>query len=200
MTIGIVYYSTYGTTYALAKEIQRGVSDGGQDAVLRRVEELMPEDRMDDGAKAATEAQQDEQLASVDELPGFDGLIIGSPTRFGNRASQMSQFLDQTGPLWQQGKLAGKPAGFFTGSSSIHGGQETTLLTMSTYAFHQGMVIVPFGYIHESMQSTRTGGTPYGPSHFSPMDGSKSGLDDDEIAIARGYGKHFAEIAAKLAA
>ncbi|MGB3734068.1 MAG: NAD(P)H:quinone oxidoreductase [Ilumatobacter sp.] len=200
MTIGIVYYSTYGTTYALAKEIQRGVSDGGQDAVLRRVEELMPEDRMDDGAKAAAEAQQDEQLASVDELPGFDGLIIGSPTRFGNRASQMSQFLDQTGPLWQQGKLAGKPAGFFTGSSSIHGGQETTLLTMSTYAFHQGMVIVPFGYIHESMQSTRTGGTPYGPSHFSPMDGSKSGLDDDEIAIARGYGKHFAEIAAKLAA
>ncbi len=200
MTIGIVYYSTYGTTYALAQEIQRGVSDAGQDAVLRRVEELMPEDRMDDGAKAAAEAQQDEQLASVDELPGFDGLIIGSPTRFGNRASQMSQFLDQTGPLWQQGKLAGKPAGFFTGSSSIHGGQETTLLTMSTYAFHQGMVIVPFGYIHESMQSTRTGGTPYGPSHFSPMDGSKSGLDDDEIAIARGYGKHFAEIAAKLAA
>ncbi len=200
MTIGIVYYSTYGSTFALAKEIQQGVSDAGQEAVLRRVEELMPEDRMDDNAKSAARSQQDVQLASVDELPEFDGLIIGSPTRFGNRASQMSQFLDQTGPLWQAGKLAGKPAGFFTGTSSLHGGQETTILTMSTYAFHQGMVIVPFGYIHENMQTTCTGGTPYGPSHFTPMDGSKTGLDAEEIAIARGYGKHFAEIAVKLGA
>lgn len=199
MTIGIIYYSTYGSTFALAKEIQHGISENGSDAVLRRVEELMPEERMDDNAKAAAEAQQDVQMASVDELADFDGLIIGSPTRFGNRASQMSQFLDQTGPLWQEGKLAGKPVGFFTGTSSLHGGQETTILTMSTYAFHQGMVIVPFGYIHESMQTTRTGGTPYGPSHFTPMDGSKTSLDDNETAIARGYGRHFAQIATKLA-
>ena len=200
MTIGIIYYSTYGTTYALAQEIAKGVEEGGGDAALRTVEELMPEERMDDNAKAARESQSDVQLASVDELPSFDGLIIGSPTRFGNRASQMSQFLDQTGPLWQQGTLAGKPAGFFTGTSSLHGGQETTLLTMSTFAFHQGMVIVPFGYIHEGTQNTRTGGTPYGPTHFSPMDGSKNGLDETEISIARGYGKHFAEIAKKLSA
>jgi len=200
MTIGIIYYSTYGSTFALAKEIQQGVGDGGSDAVLRRVEELMPDDRMDDNAKAAADAQSEVQMASVDELAEFDGLIIGSPTRFGNRASQMSQFLDQTGPLWQAGKLAGKPAGFFTGTSSLHGGQETTILTMSTFAFHQGMVIVPFGYINDAMQTTTTGGTPYGPSHFTPMDGSKTSLDDSETAIARGYGEHFASIAKKLAA
>lgn len=199
MTIGIIYYSTYGTTYSLAQEIQKGVDDSGSEAVLRTVDELMPEENMDDDAKAARDAQSGVQKAKVDELAEFDGLIIGSPTRFGNRAAQMSQFLDQTGSLWQAGKLAGKPAGFFTGTSSLHGGQETTILTMSTFAFHQGMVIVPFGYIHESMQTTETGGTPYGPSHFTPMDGSKTNLDEAETAIARGYGKHFAEVAAKLA-
>ena len=199
MSIGIVYYSTYGTTYALAQELAAGVEAQGSTVEYRRVEELMPDEVMDENARSFAESQRDVPLASVDELPEFDGLLIGSPTRFGNKTAQLSQFLDQTGPLWQQGALAGKPVGFFTGSASIHGGQETTLLTMSTFAFHQGMVIVPMGYIHPTMQSTRTGGTPYGPSHFSPMDGSKDGLDDDERQIARAYGEHFAGIVAKLA-
>lgn len=138
-------------------------------------------------------------MANVDELTEFDGIVFGSPTRFGNKTAQLSQFTDQTGPLWQSGALVGKTAGFFTGSASIHGGQETTLLTMSTFAFHHGMVIVPMGYIHDAMQTTRTGGTPYGPSHFSPMDGSKTGLDDEETQIARAYGEQFATITAKLA-
>ena len=199
MTIGIVYYSTYGSTFALANEIATGVAEGGGDAVLRRVEELMPEERMDDNAKAARDAQSDVEVATVDELAEFDGIIFGAPTRFGNRAAQLSQFLDQTGGLWQSGGLAGKPAGFFTGAATMHGGHESTIMTMSTYAFHQGMVIVPAGYTLAEVGSTSTGGGPYGPTHLTPSDGSKTELTADEIAIARGYGKKFAEIAAKLA-
>ncbi|WP_420452011.1 NAD(P)H:quinone oxidoreductase [Ilumatobacter sp.] len=199
MTIGIVFYSTYGTTHALAQEVAAGIASAGGDAALRRVPELMPDEAMDDNAKAAAEAQSDIAFADVEELPEFDGIILGSPTRFGNRAAQLSQFIDQTGPLWQSGRLVGKPVGFFTGAATMHGGHESTILTMSTWAYHQGMVIVPAGYANEQMGSTRTGGGPYGPTHLSPTDGSKTSLSDEEISIARGYGEHFATIAAKLA-
>ncbi len=200
MAIGIIYYSTYGSTLALAKTIAQGIEDAGSEAALRRVEELMPEDRMDDYAKAARDAQSDIAVASVDELADFDGIVFGAPTRFGNRAAQMSQFLDQTGGLWQSGALAGKTAGFFTGAATTHGGHETTILTMSTYAYHQGMVIVPAGYTLAEVGSTTSGGGPYGPTHATPADGSKTELTSDEIAIGRGYGKRFAEITAKLSA
>jgi len=202
MTIAIVYYSTYGSTFTLARHIADGVAaaDTGQGAVLRRVHELMPDDRLDENARAAIDSQSEVEYADVDELATFDGLIIGSPTRFGNRAAQMSQFLDQTGPLWQSGALVGRPCGFFSGASTIHGGHESTILTMSTFAMHHGMVIVPLGYLADELQSTRTGGGPYGPTHLSPSDGSKTGLSDDEIAIGVAYGRHFAQITAKLAA
>ena len=200
MAIGIIYYSTYGSTFDLAKSIADGIREGGGEPALRRVEELMPEDRMDDNAKAARDAQSDVQLASVDELAEFDGIVFGAPTRFGNRAAQMSQFLDQTGGLWQSGALAGKPAGFFTGAATPHGGHESTILTMSTYAYHQGMVIVPAGYTLAEVSSTTAGGGPYGPTHQTPPDGSKTELTAEEAAIARGYGKKFAEITAKLSA
>ena len=202
MTIAIVYYSTYGSTFTLARHIADGVAaaDTGQGAVLRRVHELMPDDRLDENARAAIDSQSEVEYADVDELATFDGLIIGSPTRFGNRAAQMSQFLDQTGPLWQSGALVGRPCGFSSGASTIHGGHESTILTMSTFAVHHGMVIVPLGYVADELQSTRTGGGPYGPTHLSPSDGSKTGLSDDEIAIGVAYGRHFAQITAKLAA
>lgn len=200
MTIGIIYYSTYGSTYDLAREIQAGIDDAGGHAALRRVPELMPDESLDDNARAAAEAQADVAVADVEELAEFDGLVFGSPTRFGNRAAQLSQFLDQTGPLWQRGALAGTPAGFFTGASTIHGGHESTILTMSTYAMHHGMVIVPLGYTLDQVGATRTGGGPYGPTHLSPNDGSKTELSDDEREIARAYGRRFAEITTKLAA
>jgi len=202
VTIAIIYYSTYGSTFALAQHIADGVvaADAGQDVSLRRVHELMPDDRLDENARAAAGAQSEVEYADVDELTTFDGLIIGSPTRFGNRAAQMSQFLDQTGPLWQSGALVGRPCGFFAGASTIHGGHESTILTMSTFAMHHGMVIVPLGYVANELQATRTGGGPYGPTHLSPTDGSKTGLSDDEIAIGVAYGRHFAKIATKLAA
>ena len=107
----------------------------------------MPDDRLDESARAAAGAQSESEYADVDELATFDGLIIGSPTRFGNRAAQMSQFLDQTGPLWQSGAMVERPRGFFTGASTIHGGHESTIFTMSTFAMHHGMVIGPLGYV-----------------------------------------------------
>lgn len=200
--IGIVYHSMYGATHELAKAVAEGVEKAGAEAQLRRVPDpLLPDEvREQEAVKAAFEARSDVTEATVDELPGFEGILLGSPTRFGNRTSQLSAFLDQTGPLWQRGALHGKPVGFFTGAATNHGGHESTILTMSTFAYHQGMVIVPAGYaLGDEAGSTRGGGGPYGPSHLTPGDGSKDGLSDDEHAIAIAYGIHFAEISEKLA-
>lgn len=200
-TIGIVYHSMYGMTHELAQQIAEGVQEAGHKAELRRVPELMDDAALAQaGAGDAQEAQSTVPLATVAELPEFDGLILGSPTRFGNRTSQMAAFLDQTGGHWAEGRLVGKPAGFFTGAATMHGGHESTILTMSTYAYHMGMVIVPMGYTLDEVGSTTTGGGPYGPTQLSPQGGGKDGLSDDETAIARSYGARFAEIAEKLAA
>lgn len=199
--IGIVYYSMYGNTYELAKELAEGVRRDGGDPQLRRVPELLPQEVIDaqPPVQDAIEAQKDVQEATVDELPDFDGIVLGSPTRFGNMTAQLRNFLDQTGPLWANGGLSGKAAGFFTGASTMHGGHESTVLTMSTFAYHHGMVVVPLGYaLASQVGGTRSGGSPYGPSHWSPQEG-KEGLDDDEIQIARIYGEHFHAIAAQLA-
>lgn len=200
--IGIVYYSMYGTTHELAQTLAEGIDKAGGEPHLRRVEELVPEEILEkSGAKQHQAAQADIARASVEELPNFEGILFGSPTRYGNAAAQLQNFLDQTGPLWQSGALAGKPVGFFTGTATIHGGHESTILTMSTFAYHHGMVIVPAGYGIDQINSTRTGGGPYGPTHFSPMgDESKQGLSDDEIEIARQYAGYFNEIADKLRA
>jgi NAD(P)H dehydrogenase (quinone) len=202
-TIGIVYYSMYGGTYELASTLAEGVDKAGGDAHLRRVPDpLLPDEvKASDGVAAAIEQQAHVQEATVDELPEFDGLLIGSPTRYGSAVAQVQNFLDQTGPLWQEGKLVGKPVGFFTGAATIHGGHESTILGMSTFAYHQGLVIVPAGYgVAEEVGATRSGGGPYGPSHFSPMGGDKDGLDTDEREIALKYAAHLNAIADKLAA
>jgi NAD(P)H dehydrogenase (quinone) len=199
--IGIVYYSMYGTAFELAQKLAEGIDKAGGTAQLRKVPDLLPEAvRESAGVAQAIEAQAGVADADVDELAGFDGLLFGSGTRFGKMTGQLSNFLDQTGALWANGSLVGKPAGFFTGASTMHGGHESTILGMSTYAHHQGMVIVPAGYAIAGNQTTRSGGTPYGPSYFAPQDGSKQGLSDDEIQIALDYGAHFHTIAAKLAA
>lgn len=190
--IGIIYYSMYGTTYELAATLAEGVEKAGGEAHLRRVPELLPQEVQDsEGVAEAIQRQAHVPEATVDELPGFDGLLIGSPTRYGAATSQLQSFLDQTGPLWMEGKLAGKPVGFFTGAATAHGGHESTVLGMSTFAYHHGMVIVPVGYgIAEEVGSTRTGGGPYGATHLTPM-GDDSGLDADEREIAL---KHAAQV------
>jgi NAD(P)H dehydrogenase (quinone) len=201
--IGIVYFSMYGSTHELASALAEGVDKAGGEGHLRRVPDpLLPDEvKASDGVSAAIEQQAHVQEATVDELPEFDGLLIGSPTRYGSATAQLQNFLDQTGPLWQEGRLVGKPVGFFTGAATLHGGHESTILGMSTFAYHQGMVIVPVGYgLAEEVGATSTGGGPYGPTHFSPMGGDKDGLDDDEREIALAYAGHLNAIADKLAA
>jgi NAD(P)H dehydrogenase (quinone) len=197
--IGIVYYSMYGNTFDLASEIAEGVQKAGGDAQLRRVAELLPAEVIEaQGLKPVIDRQAAVAEATPDELPEFDGIIFGSGTRFGNRTAQLSNFLDQTGALWNNGSLVGKAAGFFTGAATMHGGHESTILTMSTYAYHQGMVIVPVGYAASAVGRTRTGGSPYGPTLLTPETG-KQGLSDDEREIALYYGGFFHDIAARLA-
>ena len=197
--IGIIYYSMYGATLELARTIAEGVEKGGGEAYLRRVPDpLLPEEvKASDGVREAIAAQQDVALADVDELTEFDGIVLGSPTRYGSPTSQLQAFLDTTGAHWQSGALVGKAAGFFTGAGTIHGGHESTIMSMATFAFHQGMNIVPVGYgIAPEVMSSRTGGGPYGPTQL----GDGEGLSEDERAIALAYGEHFARTAEKLAA
>lgn len=199
--IGIVFFSMYGSTFDLAREIASGVTDAGGAVHLRRLPHDLPEEvATSDGVRQAQAAQEELQFAEVEELPEFDGVVFGSGTRFGSATSQLQKFFDQCGSLWAEGKLIDTPAGFFTGAATMHGGHESTILSMSTFAFHQGMPIVPMGYSHDATSSTETGGGPYGPSQLSPQDDSKSGLSDNEIAIARAYGSRFHDIATRLAA
>lgn len=201
--IGIVYHSMYGSTHELATILAEGVEKAGGEAELRRVPDpLLPDEvKQMEGVAAAIDAQSHVTEATVEELAEFDGLIFGSPTRYGSKTAQMQNLMDQTGGLWQSGALVGKPAGFFTGAATIHGGHESTILSLSTFAYHHGMVIVPAGYgLAEEVGSTRTGGSPYGPTHWSPMGDQKDGIDDDEREIALKYAAHFNAVADKLAA
>jgi NAD(P)H dehydrogenase (quinone) len=197
--IGIVYYSMYGATYELARAIAQGVEKAGGEAHLRRVPDpLLPEEvKASDGVREAIEEQSDVQVADAAELEEFDGIVFGSPTRYGSATSQLQAFLDTTGGQWQSGALVGKAAGFFTGAATMHGGHETTIMSMATFAMHHGMAIVPLGYGNaEEVGSTTTGGSPYGPTQL----GNGEGLSADEEAIAVAYGQYFDSIAGKLAA
>lgn len=200
--IGIVYWSMYGATHELARTIAQGVEKAGGEAHLRRVPDpILPDEvKASEGVAEAIERQEEITEARVEELEDFDGIIFGSPTRYGSATSQVQNFFDQTGPLWQAGRLVGKPAGFFTGAATNHGGHESTILGMSTFAYHHGMPIVPLGYgIAEDVGETRTGGGPYGPTHLTPM-GHGEGLSEHEQNIALHYAQHFHAIAEKLAA
>ncbi|MFN8109393.1 MAG: NAD(P)H:quinone oxidoreductase [Thermoleophilia bacterium] len=196
--IGIVYHTMYGSTFDLAGEIAEGIRAAGGTPELRRVKELLPQEIIEaQGLQDTVARQADVPEAQVDELPAFDGILFGSGTRFGNRTAQLSNFLDQTGPLWASGALVGKPAGFFTGAATMHGGHESTILTMSTFAYHHGMLIVPLGYTDPGVGATQTGGGPYGPSHLARE--GVTGLPDEERDLARHYGRMFHGIAARLA-
>lgn len=192
----VVFYSRHGATAELARQICRGIeSVAGAAATLRSVPEVSSE------SERAVRAVPDSGApwATHDDLRRCDGLLIGSPTRFGNMAAPMKHFLDGTSTLWAAGSLRGKPAGVFTGSSSLHGGQESTLLSMMLPLLHHGMVIAGVPYSEAALSSTRTGGTPYGASHFTPY-GATPGLSDDERTIARTQGAGLAELALALKA
>ena len=138
--------------------------------------------------------------ATIDDLRRCDGLLLGSPTRFGNMAAPLKYFLDGTSALWLDGSLAGKPAGLFSSTQTLHGGQEATLLTMALPLLHHGMMLVGISFTERGLNQTRTGGTPYGATHVAGFASQPGVLSEDEIALAQAQGKRLAGIAATLAA
>ena len=187
----VLYYSRRGSTAELARQVVRGIeSVEGARARLRTVPAVST-------AIEATEPMVPESgppYATHDDLRECDGLVLGSPTRFGNMASALKYFLDGTSALWLNGALDRKPAGVFTSTGSMHGGQESTLLTMMVPLLHHGMYIVGLPFTAEAMNSTRTGGTPYGASHVAGTRGD-SRLSEDERELAQLLGRRVAELA-----
>ena len=192
----VLYYSSYGHIEQMASAVAEGVREAGAEAVIKRVPELVPEEV----AKASHfKLDQAAPVATVAELPEYDAIILGVPTRFGNMPAQMKNFLDQTGGLWAQGKLIGKVGSVFTSTATQHGGQESTILSTHTVLLHHGMVIVglPYAFAGQMAMNEITGGSPYGASTIAAGDGSRQ-PSENELAGARFQGKHVAGIAAKL--
>jgi len=192
----VVFYSRKGATAELARQVCRGVeSVAGARARLRTVPAVAAVIEEPQPAVPA----EGPPYATHDDLRECDGLVMGSPTRFGNMAAPLKFFLDGTSALWVSGALAGKPAGVFTSTQTIHGGQETTLLSMMMPLLHHGMVIVGIPYTEAALSTTRAGGSPYGASHFAGDD-TQPRLTDDERTLAVLLGRRVAELAVKLRA
>lgn len=194
----VLYYSSYGHIEKMAGAVADGVREAGANVVVKRVPELVPEEV---ARKSGFKLDQAAPIATPDELADYDAVIIGTPTRFGNMAAQMKNFLDQTGALWAQGKLIGKVGSVFSSTASQHGGQETTIIATQIVLLHQGMVIVGLPYSFQGQMGVKevTGGSPYGATTIADGDGSRQ-PSDNELAGARFQGRHVAQIAAKLAA
>jgi NAD(P)H dehydrogenase (quinone) len=190
----VLYYSRHGSTLALARQISRGIeSVAGMQARLRTVPPVAPV--IDRDAPAVPE--EGAPYASHEDLRQCAGLILGSPTRFGNMAAPLRYFLDGTSALWLTGALAGKPAAVFTSTQSMHGGQESTLLSMMLPLLHHGMLLVGLPYTEPGVNTTAGGGGPYGASHVANA-GSGDKLSDSERSLAQALGRRVAEIAARL--
>jgi NAD(P)H dehydrogenase (quinone) len=190
----VLYYSLHGHTAQMARHIARGVEEvSGASARLRTVPPVSS------GLKEPTAAVPDDgpPWARREDLAECGGLILGSPTRFGNMAAAMKYFIDGTAAEWFSGTLAGKPAAVFTSTAALHGGQESTLLSMMLPLLHHGMVLVGLPFTESGVVHTRGGGTPYGASHHSSWEGNRE-LDSDEIALCRALGKRVADIAVRL--
>ncbi|MDB5985161.1 MAG: NAD(P)H:quinone oxidoreductase [Nevskia sp.] len=195
----ILYYSSYGHVETMADAIADGARTvAGAAATIKRVPETMPREVAE---KAYVKLDQVAPIASVDELADYDAIIFGTPTRFGNMAAQMRNFLDQTGGLWASGKLIGKIGSVFVSTASQHGGQETTITSFHTTLLHHGMVVVGVPYSEPRLLELGeiSGGSPYGATTIAAGDGSRK-PSVNELEIARTQGRHVATLAAKLAA
>jgi NAD(P)H:quinone oxidoreductase type IV len=201
--VHVVFYSTYGHIYRMAEAVAEGArSVEGAEVSLFQVPELMPEEALEkSGARAAREAFAHVPVIVPDQLREADAIIFGTPTRFGNMAAQMRNFLDQTGPIWFQGGLIGKVGSVFASTASQHGGQETTITSFHSTLLHHGMVIVGVPYSEPGLANMAeiSGGTPYGATTLAGPDGKRM-PSENELNIARFQGKHVAQIAGKLAA
>jgi NAD(P)H dehydrogenase (quinone) len=185
----ILYYSRSGHVRKLAHQLAIGVETAGVAAVLRTVPSVSTVSE----SVAANIPESGHVFCEKDDLINCSGLLLGSPTHFGNMASPLKYFLDQTTELWLSGALIDKPAGVFTSTSSIHGGQESTLLSMMLPLMHHGMVLVGVPYSENALSTTRMGGTPYGSSHTESEE-----LSPEEISICRTQGKRIATLALKF--
>ena len=198
----VLFYSTYGHLYRMAEAVAEGARQiPGNDVQLRRVPETLPADVLAKmGALEAQKAFSHVPIATTDDLVSADAILFGTPTRFGNMAGQMRQFLDATGGLWAQGALVGKVGGVFVGSATQHGGQESTILSFHTTLLHHGMVIVglPYTFAGQMGLGEVTGCSPYGASTIAGGAGERL-PSENELAGARFQGRHAAGIAAKLA-
>jgi NAD(P)H dehydrogenase (quinone) len=193
-----LYYSSWGHIEQMAYAAAEGAREAGAEVVVKRVPELVPTEI----AQAAHyKTDQKAPIATVEELPEYDAIIIGTPTRYGTMTAQMKNFLDQTGGLWAQGKLIGKVGSVFTSTATQHGGQEATILTTLPVLLHHGMVVVGLPYSFQGQMGVDQirGGSPYGASTVAGGDGSRQPSEID-LDGARFQGKHVAQIAAKLAA
>ena len=192
----VLYYSMYGHVETMAGAVAEGArSVEGAEVIIKRVPDLVPEEV---ARKAGAKLDQTASIATVDELPKYDAIIFGTPTRFGNMCAQMRNFLDQTGRLWLSGGLAGKVASVFTSTATQHGGQETTSTSFHSTLLHQGMIIVGVPYTCQELLNMDeiTGGSPYGAGTLAGGDGSRQ-PSENELKIARFQGRHVAEIAKK---
>lgn len=191
----IIYYSRHGATAKMADLIARGVESVGDiDVKIRTVPAVSAVSE----ATAPTVPNEGAPYATLDDLEHCAGLIIGSPTRFGNMAAPLKYFLDSTLQLWLAGKLIGIPAGVFTSTSSLHGGQEATLLSMMLPLLHHGALLVGMPYSESALMNTQSGGTPYGPSHLAGAH-NEIPLSADEKELCKAIGKRVATLALKLA-
>jgi len=195
----VLYYSMYGHIETMANAVADGArSVAGTEVTIKRVPELMPEDA---ARKAGAKLDQAAPIATVDELPHYDAIIFGTPTRFGNMCAQMRNFLDRTGRLWMNGNLIGKVGSVFTSTGTQHGGQETTITSFHTTLLHHGMIVVGVPYSCQELMNMGeiTGGSPYGAGTLAGGDGSRKPTAN-ELTIARFQGAHVAKIATKLSA
>jgi NAD(P)H dehydrogenase (quinone) len=200
MKVLIVYYSMYGNVYKMAGCVAEGVRQvRGAEPVIRKVKELIPDDLIQsrEDLRKGREIQKDVPLVTKDDFRQADAVIFGTPTRFGNVSAQLKNQIDQLSDLWFKGELEGKVAGVFVSTASLHGGQETTILTLMAPLLHLGFIVVGVPYSVPQLLTTQSGGSPYGPGHIAGADGQRE-LDDDEKAICRALGKRVAEVAMKL--
>ncbi len=195
----VLYYSSYGHIETMAEAVAEGARRAeGVEVTIKRVPELVPAEVAE---KAGMKLDQGAAVATPGELADYDAIVFGTPTRFGNMAAQMRNFLDQTGGLWAKGALVGKVGSVFTSTGTQHGGQETTITSFHTTLLHHGMVIVGVPYTCEGLSNMDeiTGGSPYGAATLAGGDGSRR-PSENELGIAQFQGEHVARIAAKLAA
>lgn len=201
--VKVIFYSLYGHVFRMAEAVAAGAREvSGAEVELLQVQETLPADVIAKmGATEGKKAFANIPIADPKKLAEADALIFGSGTRYGSATSQMQAFFDNTGPLWTSGALVGKVGGVFTSTASQHGGQETTLISMQTFLFHMGLVVVGVPYAAQELLNMNeiTGGTPYGASTITGAKGERM-PSANELAIARYQGRHTTQIAAKLAA